>query len=57
MVVVDVEAFTLLALELVIIGCRTVVRWRNVGPAKFQLDDYLMLLAGVGRLCFAVDHL
>ena len=44
----DVEAFTLLALGLVIIGLRTVVRWRQVGPANFQLDDYLMVLAGVG---------
>lgn len=43
----DVEAFTLLSLGLVIICIRIYVRWTQVGPANFQLDDYLMPLAGV----------
>jgi hypothetical protein len=44
---VDVEAFTLLALALAFIAVRMGVRWRQVGPKNFQLDDYLMPLAGV----------
>lgn len=42
-----VEAFTLLALAIVIIAARTVARWFTVGPKNFQLDDYLMPLAAV----------
>lgn len=43
----DVESFTLMSLGLVIILIRIYVRWTQVGPANFQLDDYLMPLAGV----------
>lgn len=43
-----VESFVLLGLMLVIIAFRTIVRWRRVGLAHLQLDDYLMVLAGVG---------
>ncbi|EPS28373.1 hypothetical protein POX_f07459 [Penicillium oxalicum] len=39
------EAFTLLAVAIVIIGLRTVARWIMVGPRNFQADDYLMILA------------
>lgn len=46
----NAEAWTLLSLALVIILVRVGVRWKLVGPANFQLDDYLMPLAGVG--CF-----
>lgn len=45
----DVEGFTLLALMLVIIILRSFVRWRRVGLAGFQADDYFMPLAGVGQ--------
>ena len=43
----NAEAWTLLSLALVIILVRVGVRWKLVGPANFQLDDYLMPLAGV----------
>lgn len=46
----NAEAWTLLSLALLIILVRVGVRWKLVGPANFQLDDYLMPLAGVG--CF-----
>ncbi|KAJ5638171.1 hypothetical protein N7490_008050 [Penicillium lividum] len=41
------EAFTLLAVAIVIIGLRTTARWIMVGPKNFQADDYIMLLACV----------
>lgn len=43
----DTEAFTLLALAIVIIALRTIARWKTAGPKNFQVDDYLMLAAGV----------
>jgi hypothetical protein len=46
----NVEAWTLLSLALTTIFVRVFVRWKLVGPANFQLDDYLMPLAGVS--CF-----
>jgi hypothetical protein len=46
----NVEAWTLLSLALAIIILRISVRWKLVGPLNFQLDDYLMPLAGV--CCF-----
>lgn len=42
-----VEAFTLLALAIVIIALRTIARWITAGPKNFQLDDYVMPLAAV----------
>ncbi|KAL4794892.1 hypothetical protein BDV19DRAFT_389790 [Aspergillus venezuelensis] len=41
------EAFTLLALAIVAIAIRVVARWSIAGPRNFQLDDYLMPLAGI----------
>ncbi|RHZ45090.1 uncharacterized protein CDV56_101715 [Aspergillus thermomutatus] len=43
----NVEAWTLLSLALATILVRISVRWKLVGPAHFQLDDYLMPLAGI----------
>ncbi|OQE17960.1 hypothetical protein PENSTE_c019G01649 [Penicillium steckii] len=43
----NTEAFTLLAVAIVVIGLRTTARWIMVGPRNFQPDDYLMLLACV----------
>ncbi|KAJ5112229.1 hypothetical protein N7532_000274 [Penicillium argentinense] len=43
----NVEAWVLLSLALFTIIVRIFVRWKLVGPARFQLDDYLMPLAGV----------
>ncbi|KAL4866671.1 hypothetical protein BDV12DRAFT_187214 [Aspergillus spectabilis] len=43
----NVEAFTLLALAVVAISIRVAARWTTAGPKSFQLDDYLMPLAGV----------
>lgn len=45
------EAFTLLALAIVIIILRTVARWITTGLRNFQLDDYLMPLAAVSEDC------
>lgn len=44
------EAFTLLAVAVVVIGLRTTARWIMVGPRNFQADDYLMPLACVSIL-------
>lgn len=41
------EAFTLLAVAIVIIALRTTARWIMVGPKNFQADDYVMLVACV----------
>ncbi|KAL3433764.1 hypothetical protein BDV09DRAFT_171203 [Aspergillus tetrazonus] len=41
------ESFTLLGLGLVFIIVRVYVRWTQVGPSNFQLDDFLMPLAGI----------
>jgi hypothetical protein len=45
----NVESWVLLSLALFTIIVRIFVRWKLVGPANFQLDDYFMPLAGV---CF-----
>ncbi|KAE8355734.1 hypothetical protein BDV28DRAFT_145919 [Aspergillus coremiiformis] len=42
-----VEAFTLLSIAIVAIAIRIVARWITAGPKNFQLDDFLMPLAGV----------
>lgn len=42
-----IEAFTLLGIAIVAIVIRIVARWLTAGPKNFQLDDYLMPLAGV----------
>jgi hypothetical protein len=52
-----VEAWTLLSLALVIIIIRIGVRWKLVGPANFQLDDYLMPLAGVCHFACPVNRI
>ncbi|KAI1776582.1 hypothetical protein F4818DRAFT_353642 [Hypoxylon cercidicola] len=41
------EAFIYMALAIVIIFIRMWARWVQVGPSKWQLDDYLMPLTGV----------
>ena len=41
------EAFTLLAIALVLIALRTYARTTSAGIRNFQIDDYLMLVAGV----------
>lgn len=52
----NVEAWTLLALALATILLRISVRWKLVGPTNFQLEDYLMPLAGV-RFSFRVVNI
>ncbi|PLB49145.1 hypothetical protein P170DRAFT_455878 [Aspergillus steynii IBT 23096] len=42
-----IEAFTLLALAIVTIAVRIVARCLTVGVKNFQLDDYLMPVAGI----------
>lgn len=46
----NIEAFTLLALALVIMIIRVWARWNQVGPSNWQLDDYLMPLTGVSYI-------
>jgi hypothetical protein len=41
------EPFTLLSIGLITIIVRIYFRWRSVGPANWQIDDYLMPLTGV----------
>ena len=41
------EAFSLLGLSLVIIAFRILARISHLGTRRLQLDDYLMVLAGV----------
>jgi len=41
------EAFTLLAIAIVVIAVRTYARVTSAGLRNFQLDDYLMLGAAV----------
>ncbi|KAJ5220365.1 hypothetical protein N7468_009569 [Penicillium chermesinum] len=43
---VNVEAWVLLSLALAFIIVRIIVRWNLVGISQFQLDDYLMPVAG-----------
>lgn len=52
----NVEAWTLLALALATILLRISVRWKLVGPTNFQLDDYLMPLAGVRFFFLHCEH-
>ncbi|KAL2007602.1 hypothetical protein VTN00DRAFT_9040 [Thermoascus crustaceus] len=44
-----VEAFTLLGVAAFLAALRSYARWTLVGPAGFQLDDYLMPFAIVSR--------
>lgn len=41
------EAFTLLAVGIIIVGLRTYARWSSVGLQGLKFDDYLMLFAVV----------
>jgi hypothetical protein len=43
------EQFTLLSIGLFTIVVRICIRWRSVGPANWQIDDFLMPLTGVSR--------
>lgn len=43
------EQFILLAIGWTFIFVRIFVRWRQVGPAAWSLDDYLMPVVGVSR--------
>ncbi|KAI2623187.1 hypothetical protein GGR54DRAFT_646361 [Hypoxylon sp. NC1633] len=49
------EDFTLLAIAVLIIGLRIYVRWTQVGPSNWQLDDYLMPLIGLRRVLQIAD--
>jgi hypothetical protein len=47
-----IEAFALLGVALMIIFLRTIARATSVGVRRFQVDDYMMLVAAVS-LCIA----
>lgn len=49
------EAFTLLAIGLVVIALRWISRLLTVGFSKLAADDYLMIIAGVCHpICSAI---
>lgn len=51
------EAFTLLAIALVVIALRWVSRVLTVGFSNLAVDDYLMIIAGVcHQNCSAIFH-
>lgn len=43
----DAEAFSLLAISIVIIATRLAARISTIGLKKLQSDDFMMVLAGV----------
>ena len=45
------EAFSLLAIGLVVIALRWVSRLMTVGFSNLAMDDYLMIVAGVRDTC------
>jgi hypothetical protein len=49
------EQFTLLSIGLCTIIVRVYMRWRSVGLANWQIDDYLMPLVGVSSPTSFVD--
>lgn len=51
-----VEAFALLGVAAFLAALRSYARWTLVGPASFQLDDYLMPFAIVSARCSANDE-
>jgi hypothetical protein len=51
------EPFTLLSIGLITIIVRIYFRWRSVGPANWQVDDYLMPLTGVSHPAARPIHL
>lgn len=46
----ETEAFTLLAIAIIVIAVRTYARLTSAGLSNFQLDDYLMLVAAVSQV-------
>ena len=46
------EFFSLLGISLLVISLRTAARISLLGIRRLQLDDYLMLLAGVSELYY-----
>jgi len=44
-----IEVFTLWGISATVVGIRTYARWSTVGIREFQVDDYLMIVACVGR--------
>lgn len=46
------EFFSLLGISLVVISLRIASRISSLGLRRLQLDDYLMVLAGVGDPCY-----
>lgn len=45
------EAFSLLAIGLIVIALRWVSRLMTVGFTNLAFDDYLMIVAGVRKTC------
>lgn len=48
-----IEAWTYLAIDIVVVAIRTLARWRQMGIRGLAPDDYLMILAIVSLLASA----
>lgn len=46
-----VEAWTYLAIDIIIVAIRALARWRQMGIRGMSTDDFLMIIAIVG-ICF-----
>jgi hypothetical protein len=53
----EIEAFTLLAIALLVTSLRTYSRIRVVGIRRFEADDYLVLVGAVSLLDRPLTHL
>jgi hypothetical protein len=51
----QIEAFTLLAIAILVTALRTYSRLRLVGIRRFEADDYLVLVAAVSVFRSALD--
>jgi hypothetical protein len=52
----EIEAFTLLAIALLVTSLRTYSRFRIVGIRRFEADDYLVLVGAVSVLDRPLTH-
>lgn len=52
----NAEAFSLLAIGLVVIACRLYSRLLTVGFRNLAADDFLMIIAGVGTCLAGEDE-
>jgi hypothetical protein len=46
-----IEAWTYLAIDLVVVATRVIARWWQLGIRDMKPDDFLMVIAIVSALC------